>query len=89
MISARRFVIIIVVFDKLRFRSGQFVRKARFRGISAGFEVCGALGVKFGLKLIAVFFAHCVKIAVGVDTAHIIHGRSERCLNPGIHCRRV
>ena len=90
MIVARRFVIGIVVLDKLRCVLRQRIHHAACQSIAAAEIVLSALGVHgllFGIAGVGGVFT--VKIAVGIHAGHVVHGHGGGRLDAGILCGGV
>ena len=85
MIAARRLIVCVIVLHKLRRIVRQRIDHAACQSIAAGFIVLGSLGVHglflFKTRLLGIF---CIKIAVGSDTGHIVHGHGSGRLDAGV-----
>lgn len=89
MITAFGLVIIIVIFHKERRILGEHLRYAAGFGISAVLIVSGPLGVQFLTGFVAAVGVHAVKITVGHNPGHIVHGAGHRSLMRGVAGRCV
>ena len=84
--AAPGLVIIEVILDELRLVARQGLGQARGgRCDAAGTCVPGALCVQLLAQRVAGLGIHGVKIAVGRDAAHVVHGDGHGGLDAGIH----
>ena len=85
-VAARRFVVVVVVFDELRCIVGQWVYDAADALVGAVFGVeCALLGVLIA-DGVSAFKRECrVEVAVRSDAMHIVHGGGDDGFNARIH----
>ena len=84
--AALGLVIVEVILDELRLVARQGIGQARGgRCDAAGACVPGALRVQLPAQRVAGLGIHGVKIAVGRDAAHVVHGDGHGGLDAGIH----
>ena len=85
MIAPFGFVIIIVILDKERSILRQGINHTAGSGIGSIFVIQRSLGIEgFALFLARLLAVLSVKISLGVDSCHIVHGCADRCLDSGI-----
>ena len=89
MVAARSFVVGKIVLRELGGVLGENVRNAAGGFVFAASGIFQTLGVELTAKFIAAVGIHGVKVAVGGDAAHVVHGDRHGSLDPGIVGRRV
>ncbi len=90
MITALCLIVGMVVFEKLRGIPGKHIRYATAKFRSAADEVVGSLSGKAPAQCVTSFRAvSTVKVTVGINTAHVIHGRGYGRFYARIGCCRA
>ena len=85
MISPLRFIISIIILHKLRSIFRKRINHSSSKCITAVFHIFRTLSIQLFPKFITLVCIHGIKIAVGGYPAHIIHRRSDRCLDACIN----
>ena len=79
-------VVVVVVLEEEGGVLGQRVHHTPGPGVGAGLVVLGALGVEGLFHLVpGVGAVGGIKVALGVDPAHVIHGGGDRGFDAGVH----
>ena len=90
MISSLSFVVAMVIIHKERCIIRQRINYTAAEDIFSARIILGALCIQRAFLCKSLFLAVLgIKVAVGVDTRHIIHGNSNGCLDSGIECRSI